>query len=222
MTTELVYKSKDLLCFYKEGGLATVPLKSKTEGDSLLKRISLSFPEVLTVRGLNSWEGGIIHRLDTPTSGLVLCARNDETYSSLIEEQKKDRIEKRYRAEVTEKDSLLPGFPPFPYFWNDEDIAISSFFRSYGPKGAKVRPTLYEKRSDSNVLYKTFVHKISPTLFECTIMRGFRHQIRCHLSWAGFPIIGDDKYNGEENSKLCLTSYSLSFVLKGERIKISL
>ena len=222
MTTKLIYSSDDILAFYKEGGLPTVPLKSNTEGDSLLKRISQDFPEVLTVEGKNGWEGGIIHRLDTLTSGLVLVARNNETYNLLMEEQRNNRIKKEYKAEVSKVSSPLSSFEKFPYSWSGDEIVVTSFFRSYGPKGASVRPTLNIKKADSPKQYCTLIKRINPTLFLCTITQGFRHQIRSHLAWSGYPIVGDDRYGGKKDPFLHLTAYKISFVLKKREVTISL
>lgn len=219
--TRVIYESRDLLAFYKEKGLATVPLKNN-EGDSLLKRIGEIYPEVLSVKGKNPWEGGIIHRLDTPTSGLVLAARNQDAYDELHRAQKEDLILKRYRAEVSKKENLLPGFEDFPYKWNGEKLSILSYFRSYGVKGASVRPVMLNKRNIAGSIYRTDIIKIDENTFDAVITRGFRHQIRCHLSWAGYPITGDDRYGGDDNPYLLLESYSMKFPFKGKTIEITL
>lgn len=217
----VLFESKDLLAFYKEKGLPTVPLKNN-EGDSLLRRVGLIYPEVLLVKGPNYWEGGIIHRLDTPTSGVVLAARNQDAYDALYAQQKNDLIKKHYKAEVSKKDISLPGFEDFPYAWKNGEISIGSYFRSYGVKGASVRPVLNKKRCIAGNMYKTDIRQVEDNIFDCLITRGFRHQIRCHLAWAGYPIVGDDKYGGDDNPSLALESYSMEFSFKGKTIKISL
>lgn len=203
-------------------GLPTVPLKSNPEGDSLLKRISLDFPEVLNVEGKNRWEGGVIHRLDTLTSGLVLVARNNETYNLLMDEQRNNKIKKEYRADVSKVSSPPSYFEKFPYSWSGDEIVVTSFFRSYGPKGATVVPTLSTKKQDSPKLYSTVIKRATPTLFLCTITQGFRHQIRSHLAWSGYPIVGDDRYGGKIAPRLHLTAYKISFVFKKREITIGL
>ncbi len=221
--TRVIYESEDLLAVYKVKGLATVPLKSNPEGDSLLLRVAEKYPEVLSVRGANPWEGGIIHRLDTPTSGIVLCARNQETFDELLILQKNDKIIKHYRAEVGRRKDLLEGFVPFPYTWEGDTLLISSYFRTYGKKGASVRPVLRNSRHVTGKIYTTEIRrKKGSNIFECTITRGFRHQIRSHLSWCGYPIIGDSRYGGEEGEELLLEAYSISFPFRGKIIEISL
>ena len=209
-TIEVIYEDKDLLVFYKPAGLPTVPLKNG-EGDTLLSECALSYPEILSPWGRNSWEGSIIHRLDTPTSGLVLSPRNKEFYCYLSFLQSEDKILKTYRAEVSEMEEKMEGFESCPYsFSEDGYVKIVSSFRPYGPKGASVRPMLKRRKGDER-LYETEVRRVDENNVECVIKRGFRHQIRCHLSWLGLPIIGDQRYGGKENPMLMLEAVKVSF-----------
>ena len=220
--TEVVYIDDDLLAFYKPGGLPTVPLKGKEE-DTLLSLAGREWPEILSPWGKNPWEGSVLHRLDTPTSGIVLAARNRDTYDALISLQAQDKITKTYRAEISRERKDLAGFEVFPYsFGSGNKMKIISSFRSYGPKGASVRPVL-EKRKGDERLYTTIVEKSSGKSVVCTITRGFRHQIRSHLSWMGNPILGDERYGGEEDERLRLEAIKMSFPWKnGKDITISL
>ena len=209
-TIEVIYENKDLLVFYKPAGLPTVPLKNG-EGDTLLSECALSYPEILSPWGRNSWEGSIIHRLDTPTSGLVLSPRNKEFYDYLSFLQSEDKILKTYRAEVSEMEEKMEGFESCPYsFSEDGYVKIVSSFRPYGPKGASVRPMLKRRKGDERQ-YETEVRRVDENNVECVIKRGFRHQIRCHLSWLGLPIIGDQRYGGKENPILMLEAVKVSF-----------
>ena len=209
-TIEVIYEDKDLLVFYKPAGLPTVPLKNG-EGDTLLSECALSYPEILSPWGRNSWEGSIIHRLDTPTSGLVLAPRNKEFYDYLSFLQSEDKILKTYRAEVSEMEEKMEGFESCPYsFSEDGYVKIVSSFRPYGPKGASVRPLLKRREGDERQ-YETEVRRVDENNVECVIKRGFRHQIRCHLSWLDLPIIGDQRYGGKENPILMLEAVKVSF-----------
>lgn len=219
-TIEVVFENEDLLAFYKPKDLPTVPLKGK-EGDTLLSLAGEKYPEILSPYGKNPWEGTILHRLDTPTSGLVLAPRNKETYNYLINLQDRDEIVKTYIAQVSDEKKPLEGFEPFPYSIETGRVEIISSFRSYGPKGASVRP-LFKKRKGDERLYKTEVEFLHDNTIRCSITRGFRHQIRCHLSWMGMPILGDDRYGGKENDFLMLEAVSVSFPYKGKNMEISI
>ncbi len=211
MTIDIVFSDEDLLVAYKPPGLPTVPLKSSS-GDSLLSILALEYPEVLQCHGKNEWEGGILHRLDTPTRGLVIAARNQETYDYLYNEQRQGRIVKTYRAIVSEREHCLEGFPPFPFQSPEEtSVVIESRFRPFGPKGSSVRPVAEGKRFQDGKIYQTKVVKEQDFALLCTITNGFRHQIRTHLSWSGYPIVGDDRYGGKANDRLELEAIALSF-----------
>ena len=82
-TIDVIYKDDDLVAFYKPKNLPTVPLKGQ-ECETLLSLGAKAFPEILSPYGKNPWEGTILHRLDTPTSGIVLAARNIPSVKLLL------------------------------------------------------------------------------------------------------------------------------------------
>ncbi len=218
-----IAETDDYVIFYKESGLPTVPLKGQS-GRTLLSEVASFYPEVLGVKGINEWEGGTLHRLDTLTSGLVLFARNQECFDYLYSEQKADRIEKTYRVEVADSVLSLPGFPDYPYSSPmDGDVTIVSKFRTYGPKGHAVRPVLDDKRYSTGRSYATKAYKESDNTIICTITQGFRHQIRCHMAWAGCTIKGDELYGASPDSTFGLEAISIAFNdLDGRRVEYSI
>ena len=212
MTIDIAYIDEDLIVAYKPSLIPTVPLKNSS-GDTLFSILSEKYPEIKDCYGKNIWEGGILHRLDTPTRGLVIAARNQETYDFLSSEHEKGKIVKTYRATVSKVENNLPGFPEF--IFTDpmkREVRIESKFRPFGQKGSSVRPITDNKRFQEGAVYWTRVEKDSDNSFLCTITKGFRHQIRCHLSWAGYPIVGDLQYGGIESEVFGLEAIRLSFI----------
>lgn len=223
MTTKIVYIDEDLIIAYKPSHLPTVPLKNNS-GDTLLSELSEKYPEILSCHGRNEWEGGILHRLDTPTRGLVIACRNQESYDLLSREQAEDRIVKTYRATVGRREEALEGFPLFPYGnLMKGNALVESRFRPFGPKGSSVRPVTDNKRFQDGPIYSTIVEKESDSSFLCTITKGFRHQIRCHLAWAGYPIVGDERYGSSPSDVFGLEAIALSFIhpRTGRKVEIS-
>ena len=206
----IVYENKDMLIADKPHGIPTVPLKSQDMEGTLLGMVAESYPDILSVRGMNAWEYGAVHRLDTATSGLVIFARTQEAYDYLCSIQKNNLMEKTYRASVEPSDRLRGFNRP-----DTKTYEIVSYFRSYGPGSKEVRPVRDIKRADSPVLYSTRVTDLVDNVMECMITRGFRHQIRVHLAWAGIPIKGDKLYGKEgENDTLQLDCVGISFPMQ--------
>ncbi|WP_296323130.1 pseudouridine synthase [Treponema sp. UBA3813] len=195
--------SSPFLVISKPAGIPSAPL---FEGDeSLLTQAIRLFPEIKNVCGKKSVEHGLIHRIDTETSGLLLIATSQESYDALLKAQKDDKFEKFYRAEIEKIPDcagILGGFPPLPDAFSGTETKISaeSSFRTFGKGGKEVRPVTQEAgraalKKGGNRLYKTEIVFESEKTALCHITAGFRHQVRCHLAWCGFPVHGDKIYN---------------------------
>jgi len=218
----IVFGNPDFIIADKPHGIPTVPLKGQDIDGTLLGLAAEECPDIFSVKGRNQWECGAVHRLDTATSGLVIFARTQDAYEHLMEIQKNDLLEKTYEARVVHDDRLM-GFDP-PAFRLGATFTIMSYFRSYGPKSKEVRPVQDIKRADTPVLYTTFVTYAGQDTLHCTITRGFRHQIRAHLAWAGLPIDGDPLYGpcASPDIPLALDCFKVGFPLDGgERFSFS-
>lgn len=146
------------------------------------------------------------HRLDRNTSGLILYAKNDNSLSILLNKFKNHEIEKHYLA-------LVYGTPNVNFKRNEaylfKDNKKSMVYISDIPKKGYVKIitsfTVLEKRNNNTCL------------LDINIETGKTHQIRAHLSYLGFPIIGDGKYGkneinkkfGKKSQELC--SYKIKF-----------
>ena len=197
---EVIFENEAYAVLYKPRGMPTAPLSENEEG-TLVSWFLKSCPEAALVKGKKDIEAGLVHRLDTATSGLVLIAKNQESYDALNLMQVNNLIKKTYTAftDVDDKAALNPDFSQFnlPY-------RISSQFRSFGPKGKKVLPVFYGMRDFSSTakIYTTNIIDIndaddSAPRVTCTLTQGFRHQVRTHLASIGLPIYGDPLYNGK-------------------------
>lgn len=192
---DIVYEDEHLLILNKESGLSTIPSKLHYV-DNLSSRIKNYLPD----SGIH-----IITRLDRPTSGLVLIAKHQ--YIQGLFSKKQIQIDKKYLAKVS-KD--------FPYsnITVEKNIARvgSSMLREVNDNGeyAKTDFKIIKKHNDY-------------TLVEATLYTGRTHQIRVHLQYLGYPIIGDDLYSTSKG-EFFLQCFSLNFIhpITNKKLKITL
>lgn len=228
--------SEPFVVLDKPRGLPSAPL---AEGDdcALTQALKL-FPQIGGVTGRKPVEKGLVHRIDTDTCGLVLVAASQEFYDLMVEEQANDRFVKQYSATCRYEKNLLTNDSYSPH---GEDarkflmclenstaneclsVVLSSRFRFFGPSGREVRPVtelsgMAAKKKAGNRIYTTEIHaeKIKGRLFSarCRITQGFRHQVRCHLSWVSLPVFNDALYDPEFDgtSAFDFTACSLEFL----------
>lgn len=107
----VAYEDDAVLAVRKPSGMHTAPLP-RSDGPTLCSWAFERYPELRTVRGRNVIEGGLLHRLDESTSGLVLFARTDEAYASVEASADKGLFRKSYRALCEPCDFGLPGSRP--------------------------------------------------------------------------------------------------------------
>ncbi|MGN0728272.1 pseudouridine synthase [Treponema sp.] len=165
------------------------------------------YPFLLDVRGKKESEHGLVHRIDTETAGLLLIAATQESYSAIMQSQKNGLFVKGYTALCQEyKGKQQEGFPPFEFeaeeaSRNSRIYTVSSRFRPFSRKSAQVRPVTENsgraanKKSGEKIYTTRIVLDSDNFSASCRITQGYRHQVRCHLAWMGFPVRGDRLYN---------------------------
>lgn len=141
-----------------------------------------------------------VHRLDTPTSGLLLLARTPESARVLTEAFTAHSVEKRYLALSDQKPKKKQG-------------------RVKGGMAKARRGAWKLIRDNTNLADTQFVSQsVSPGL-RAYLLRprsGRTHQIRVALKSLGAPILGDSLYGGNEADRLYLHALALSFALDGQ------
>ena len=224
LSPQVLAAEKGFVLVFKPPRIHSAPLaKELSPKETILSWCIEQFPEITDLSGRKPGEGGLLHRLDYETQGLMLFARNRDGMEKLLEQQREGKIIKEYSALVAESEATLPGFPVEQQesFTGDslrqcgengEPQKIQSAFRPFGPGRKAVRPVITGEQ------YLTQLLKSSPIAGELTtlrlrIYRGFRHQIRCHLAWMRMPILNDNLYGGlsHGNGFLGLRACLLSF-----------
>lgn len=147
---------------------------------------------------------GVTHRLDRPTSGVVLFARTSKALARLNEMFKShEQIKKTYWAIVQE----APKQPEARL----ENWLVKNETQN---KSYIVKP--YTKDAKQAILnYRTLVRGENYTLLEVDLETGRHHQIRCQLAAIGCPIKGDLKYGAKRSNPdggICLHARQIAFI----------
>ncbi|MBO4404344.1 MAG: RNA pseudouridine synthase, partial [Treponema sp.] len=191
-------ENNPFLVFSKPKGLPSAPLEEG--GESALTQAVKLFPEIKNVNGLKKVEGGLVHRIDTETEGLLLAAVTQDAFDFLINEQKNGRFIKEYEA-VCRKSAQFPeGFDSLKKETllhientieeiNSVSFSVTSGFRSWGKGAKEVRPvfewsnTASQKKSSARGYTTDITLQKEGSIYKafCRINKGFRHQVRAHL-----------------------------------------
>jgi 23S rRNA pseudouridine1911/1915/1917 synthase len=172
----------------KPAGMPSHPLKpgeTGTAANALVGR----FPELASV-GPAPREGGLVHRLDTDTSGLLLAARTEAAHTLLRAQFAARTVEKGYLALVA-GELQAGGEIEVPLAHDPHDArkvraaSDPEWAEAHGARPAWTRFTPVERRAGF-------------TLVEVEIATGVLHQIRAHLAFIGHPLAGDALYGGPE------------------------
>jgi len=172
----IVYQDDHLTVLDKPSGRPTHPL-SPDETDTLANHLAWADPRCLSAGG-PAREGGLCHRLDTLTSGLVVAARTPEAYLYLRERFAAHDVEKGYLA-------LVCGIPPKK---GELDVPIASARGRRRVVVGSGQPALTQ--------FLTLERFGAAALLEVTTRFGRRHQVRAHLAHANHPLVDDTLYGG--------------------------
>ncbi len=208
----VIHEDENILVVDKQSGVVMHPFDFSDEV-TLLAVISQYAPEILSIDNPKKLQdgrtinlGGMVHKLDRETSGIVVFAKNKKTFDELSEQFKNHKIEKTYYAKVE-------GIVQEKIFTIDAPLAREkkSYKQSVSP--AEFRGELREAVTHGEVV----CIKENETVVRLQPKTGRTHQLRAHMSHIGHPIVGDTIYGGKKAERLMLHAQSLSFVLPNQK-----
>ena len=184
LTLEVLLENERYVIVDKPAGVPSHPLEDGELG-TLASALVARYPEMSDV-GYSKREPGILHRLDNDTSGVMLAARDQETFDELRRQLQAGEIEKRYLARCR-------GVVPAP-------MVIDTLIANDPRDRRKVRvctdpreiKRLHAQPARTEVLSSTPAEHGS--LIEVRANNARRHQIRAHLASIGHPLLGDTLY----------------------------
>ena len=130
-----------------------------------------------------------VHRLDRNTTGLVILAKTQEAEIALKNAFKNHTIQKKYVCEVYGKPNFS-GEEKTAYLVKDKTRSEVKIFSNFVQGAVKI-----------SARFKTVKVGEQTSLVEVDLLTGRTHQIRAHLAYMGFPIIGDGKYGKNQINK---------------------
>ena len=193
----ILYEDDAILVCVKEAGVATQTKQiGQKDMESMLRTYRMQKGEPAYV--------GIVHRLDQPVNGVMVFAKTKEAAADLSRQVATKAADKYYYA-VTEGVPDKKTGTLEDYLLRDGKSNLSKVVDSH-TSGAKRAELSYEVLETGN----------GQALLKIKLATGRHHQIRVQMANAGWPLVGDRKYNFKENMRtgsrrMCLCSYKLAF-----------
>jgi 23S rRNA pseudouridine1911/1915/1917 synthase len=200
---DVAYEDDALLVVDKPAGLVVHPAAGHWTG---------TLSQGLQARGIAAERGGIVHRLDRDTSGLLLAAKDDATLRTMQDELRERRIEREYLA-------LVEGRPPARSGTIDAAIGRDRRDRTRHSTDTDAPREAVTHFSIERALPRT-------TLLRVRLETGRTHQIRVHLEAIGHPVVGDPEYGGQvtlglERQFLHAARLAFDHPATGERVEVT-
>ena len=209
----ILYEDEAVIAVDKPAGMPTVALRA-SDRDTVANALLGRYPELRSVG--TGFEAGLVHRLDTPTSGVLLAARSASAWQRLRSQFRARRIDKLYLAQVA-------GDVP-----RASVVAVAIAHHPDRPR--LMCPCADPERAEAlharpaRSRYRPLRRHGASTLVAVWMRTGVRHQIRVHLALRGHPLLGDvlyaDAATAAAASRLLLHAVRLGFThpLSGRRI----
>lgn len=170
----IVYEDADLLVIDKPAGLVVHPAAGHADG-TLLNALLHHVPDIINVP-----RAGIVHRLDKDTTGLMVVAKTLEAHTQLVAQLQARTVSRIYECIVI--GVVTSGGTV------DAPIGRSSANRQ--------RMAVIEGGKPAVSHYRVLERFRSHTHVRVKLETGRTHQIRVHMTYAGFPLVGDPVYAG--------------------------
>lgn len=191
MDIPVLYEDESLLVINKPAGIVVNradSVKDETIQDWSAKRLHLAEEQIPGDDFIS--RAGIAHRIDRETTGILLIAKNPESFAELQRQFKEREVKKTYCAIV--HGTLVPtdgqvDAPIGRLPWNRQHFGIIP--------GGKEALTVY------HAVRSFFVGDEALTLVELYPHTGRTHQIRVHMKYINHPLLGDYLYAGRKTSR---------------------
>lgn len=189
----IIYEDDDCIVINKPAGILT-----HAQGNLVTEATVATFLRD-KLQDLSGARGGIVHRLDRATSGVIMCAKNQEALSYMQKQFSQRKVKKTYVAIVAGHLRTKEAVIDMPIERNPK--APATFRVGVNGKAATTHYIVTKETEHYSLL------EMKPTT-------GRTHQLRVHLAHQGHPIVGDPLYgSGAFGDRLYLHAYQLEITL---------
>jgi 23S rRNA pseudouridine1911/1915/1917 synthase len=197
---KIIYEDSSMIVIDKPAGLVVHPgagNRDKTLVNALINR----YPEISGVG--NEARPGIVHRLDKLTSGVMVVARSDDAYHTLIQSFQEHKHSRVYKA--------------LCYGHMEQDSGRIETLMHRHPKDRKKMSSMVGQGRKAVTNWEVLAQWPQFSLLKLSLETGRTHQIRVHLSDMGHPVVADPQYGGKKRANSIIDPKIRSYVKSLER-----
>jgi 23S rRNA pseudouridine1911/1915/1917 synthase len=193
---EIIFENNEYLVVDKPAGVLVHPTLAD-EKNTLVDFLMERYPNFKNQAWTEPLRAGIIHRLDKETSGLIILAKNPLTLEKMQKLFKSRQVKKTYQA-------LVVGHTPekgkidIPLVRDNQKDMMKTQAISFSFSHGTAREAVTAYRTIARYKYK----KEELSLIEVYPQTGRMHQIRVHMKYEGYPLIGDQMYFNKPSKRL--------------------
>ena len=211
----IIFENESFLIINKPSGLVVHPFDYSTE-ETLLDFLTSHVSETFNIDNSVTLQdkrvinlGGVVHKLDRDTSGMMVIAKNQKTFDELKEQFRNHTTKKTYHA-------LVEGIVKEDSFTIDAPLGRNKKDYKQSVNPTNPRGELRDAITEVKVITRNEV--TVTTLVELTPKTGRTHQLRAHLSHVGHPIVGDKAYGSTYDApRIMLHAKTLMFDVGSEK-----
>lgn len=184
----LLYQDEDIIVVYKNRDVLTVKTDDKK---TFNKNLYFYLKKDLLKKGEELF---VVHRLDYETSGILVFARNIETFKKLQLSFKNKTVKRYYEAIIKEKIPL------------NQELEIHQLLETN-----KDKIFISDKGKEAITIFKSINYTQIGTALDISIKTGKRNQIRIALSSCSYTLLGDKRYSSSNEKRMYLNAYKIEF-----------
>ncbi len=173
---DVIYEDSDIIVINKPSGMVVHPALGNYK-DTLVNALLYHCKDLSGING--KIRAGIVHRIDKDTSGLLVACKNDLAHKNLSEQFMEHKVNKIYYC-------LVNGVIPHNMGLIDAPIGRDPQSRQ--------QMAVVENGKEARTHFKVLERFEKNTLVEVKLETGRTHQIRVHMKYIGYPLVGDPVY----------------------------